>query len=439
MTKALFISAKLKSLGETFTEAIFAQELEEGGWNTRFLAFEYAARFLDRRGTQVTLLGNQKAQNYAILRHSIQTFKPDVVFIADMYLMQSEDTAAVWSNEWLFELCDAPIITFDHIKFHPDAHTLLVSFNRIIEGPGSVPYEYHIESLPAGVGAVIRPCPANDPDDLQSDRVFKYRARYCEPRERASARITRDKMGIASNEKLIFIPISSWAMQATQELGIPYYAIYPRLLGEYFGRSKSRIRIVYVCSELSTHQRCENRITHQFINGLSFSQMQDILQASDLVLSDNVVSSSLCRAVMSCIPAGAFMSSVDTIYESNRAHYISSFSLTPFVKEALDTMEREAPNSIYPFLLYPLGWMDALQPLLRENIYSATFQQIELFDQICATECLENLLFDDATRRGILDRQEYYADRVDRLPSACVLTEKMLHSIDSGRKDPWIA
>src|SRR6266536_5608979 len=113
-SNALFVTARYRSLGETYTLARFAGGLRAAGWRVDFLAFEFAAAFLREQQMPVTLLGDDRRENRVVFDRLVAERPPQVVFTTDYFLLCFKETADVWSNRWLFDL-GCPVASFDHL------------------------------------------------------------------------------------------------------------------------------------------------------------------------------------------------------------------------------------------------------------------------------------------------------------------------------------
>lgn len=440
----LFITARQQSLGETYTATRFAAKLRSQGWSPHFLAFPFGAGFLRNEGFPVSLLGDDRKRNKDSFFDAVRVLSPELIFISDYYLFTSKDVTPAWSNEWLFD-AGSPVATFDHLKFHPNRRSIFLAFLRrfgieprresgnsetdLAETgpvrPGKSVF-FHIDPLPAGIAGLVRPCPPHDPA-VEADRLIaKFNPFDDGEARRSSVARIREQLGFSKGEKIVCVPVGSWAARAAKDLGIPYYDRFPTLLAHHFRGLRSKIRILLLSGEFKKSSQQYGNVEVHLCSGLPFDAAQDLLCASDLVLCDNVTSSSLSRAVMQRIPAAALINSVDVNREDDTPTFSSPFPLSPFIQELLRSIETTAPHSVFPFHSFPLGWAEELRPLFDRNPYRDTFEWLEVFDDAVSSAALEALLLDREVRRSLQLRQAAYATCVNKLPEPWSITQRII-------------
>jgi hypothetical protein len=453
--QAVFVTARHSSSGETFTASRFAADLAADGWAIDFLAFPYAARYLQQQGWSLTLLGESREENHRTLQHLMAERSPQLIITSDLYLLESADVARLWSNRWLFTF-GCPVVTFDHLAFHPQSWSFKLLFLRRFKlrttagdqfGEGE-PFDPHgrfpkgeapvsdiceVDELPIEVAGVVRPCPIHDPGPDSDLRIKKYCA--IKANGGNSPGQARDRLGLDPDERLILVPVGSWALQLAIDLSIPYYDYYPRLLARYLRRCPVKVRIVMLCSELKPSRESHGRVTIQSVPGLPFDQTTSLIAASDLLLCDNITSATIGRAVMIGGPAAVATSKVEAHHEAGSIRFTAPFSLSNHVAHILDEMERRAPGSVFPFSVYPLGWTDATRRLLAGNPYTTTFTQLELFDEKQMMTGLEQLLLDQEVRQQLMQRQTEYREAALGLPVAAEIASQILAAKQSSQ--PW--
>ncbi|HEY3382556.1 MAG TPA: DUF6365 family protein [Vicinamibacterales bacterium] len=433
---ALFVTARQKSLGETYTAARFAADLTANGWNVRFAAFPFAADFLRQGGWKVAPLSDDRTANQRALNLAAREISPSLIITSDYYLNESADVAHVWSNNWLFDL-SCPVATFDHLMLHPRLRRITIECLRRFEAPkagdpgapkGPRPRTKicEIQPLPDRIAAIVRPCPLHDPRIDPDDRIFKFNLSggAGSPGERTDQ--VRCRLGLPVHERLVLVPVGSWAIQLCTTLGIPYMRYYPRLLARYFSACLVPVRLVFVSGELEDRVETSGQVTLQYRSGLPVSVVDDLVRTSDLVIADNVTSATVTRAVIAGVPAAAFVNSVSARPAADGVAFDSPFPLSAHVEGLVRSIEREAPGSIFPSAVFPLGWLEELRPLFDGNRYARTFERLELFDEGATTCALQRLLCDESVRRELREHQAAYCAELTRLPGAAAISERIL-------------
>jgi hypothetical protein len=137
-----------------------------------------------------------------------------------------------------------------------------------------------------------------------------------------------------------------------------------------------------------------------------------LIQASDLMLTDNAVSASMAKAVCFLTPC---------------ALLCNSYSLPELLgqedwpgRQIMLALENERPGAVFPFDVFPI-WsrqdVDA-RGCCDADGYGQTFVRAELFGGKATRAALKNLLLDPSTRSALAARQAEYLRRLDQLPGA---------------------
>jgi hypothetical protein len=411
----LFVTNQVKSLGESYTAFQMARDLEQWGWSTTFLAFEFAASFLREAGLQVFELRDDRAHNQAALRSAARC-KPRMMVTADYYLFRSSNAARYWDFHWLDGL-DCPVASLDHLGFHPEACAVEIGYARVVSAHAGTPRQLLIEALPSFVDTVLRPCPLHSPALSASEktRVFRWPTGDAPSPETVDG--VRAQLGLGEDEKLVVLSVGSWALQAATELRIPYREVVVQLAARALSHLGIPVRLVFLCGEEQERIESAGQLTVQYLGRVPFDLAQSLLLAADLVLSDNVTSSMVSRAVLREVPAAVLVNSVDASTTADGTLAIKApFAISDAAYEGIRRMETEAPGSVFPSWVYPMGWQGALEPLFRENPYRATTDWLDLFDEAGTREGLGRLLCDSDYRTLMRGRQRAYADVVRKVP-----------------------
>jgi hypothetical protein len=101
---------------------------------------------------------------------------------------------------------------------------------------------------------------------------------------------------------------------------------------------------------------------------LGLSDFDNLLGATDLYITDNLVSAAMARAARMGVPCLAM-----TNMEGHKSS--DSFSAAWHARMAIDT-----PGYDFQFLINPFGWADELSHLTRDNPYLEAVPRAEIFD-----------------------------------------------------------
>lgn len=435
-SSALFVTSFHQSLGETFTLARFAADLRAEGWRTEFLGSEFAAAFVREQGHTVSLLTRDRESNRTLLQSAVRRLEPALIVTADFFLFEATDARQMWRTAWLTE-SGVPILTFDHLKFHPEPRAITLGFKSRFDRDetlvgnfagvpaGAVPRDtVRVPALPEGV-TLVRPCPVHDPRPRSDPRIRCYDISRSEGGGTPPAD-ARKRLGIAEEEKVVVVPVGSWAIDLARHVRLPYPDLLARMLLRCFARAAGRVRILLVGKGLQPSKETRGPVTLELVPGLSFDDLRDLLASADLVLGDNATSATLGRAVMRGAPTAILVSSLTVRRNGDGLLLDAPFVVSDFARELIVATERSAPGSVFPFAVYPLGWRDEMRPLFDGNPYSDAVEWLELFDENGSSERLSNLLFDGTTRERIFERQRTYRHLVERLPGAVEMVSGVL-------------
>lgn len=435
--RALFVTSFHQSLGETFSLARLAADLRAEAWRVELLASEFAAGFLRREGHAVTLLAGRRDENQRLLAATLDRLDPAFVVTADFFLFEATDARSLWSARWLLET-GLPVVSFDHLKFHPGPRTITLGFKGRFESDpalaqafpevpaGAVPRAtVRISALPTDVAALIRPCPVHDPRPQADARV------WCYDISRGEARGTRDgsirrRLGIAEGEKVVVVPVGSWALDLARHVKLPYPDLLASALLRYLERAPGRLRVLLVGKGLRAGKELSGRVTLELVPGLPFDDLRDLLAAADLVLGDNATSATLGRAVMAGVPAAVLVSSLSVRRQGRRLALDAPFPVSRFARGLIRATERSAPGAVFPFAVYPLGWRDEVQPLFDGNPYRDAVEWLETFDEKDSSARLLSLVFEPSARASLIARQLAYRSLVEALPGAGQMVREIL-------------
>jgi hypothetical protein len=451
--RALFVTSLRPSLGETYSAVRFASGLRGCGWQVEFLASEFAAAFLGPEALPSTVLGASARRNRALLLERAMASNPGLVVTADWFLFaagsgdsrpapmgEGPPPSPAFDPNWLLDL-DCPVATLDHMGFHPGRRTLRTGFcerlsltrppPRGAEGPPRL--ETTIPELPDAVAAVIRPCPLHSARPPREGRCVKFpviggRARTDDEHCRA-----RESLGLSPHEQLVVAPLGTWSGELCRELGIPYGRLFPSLILDYLAATGSRVRVVFVGAAGGDWPERRGRVVVERLASASLQRTQVLLSAADLVIADNATSSFLGRAVASGVPAAVATSSLSIERGVAGIGFRAPFPISEAVGRLLREIDAEARGSVFPYLVYPLGWREELAPLFQDNAYADSLWWLELFDEQRTTELLEQLLHDEAVRGALLERAAAYLRDLETLPGPCEIAESIEGRTGSAR------
>jgi hypothetical protein len=414
----LFVTPNPSGSGEAITALHIGAELSSAGHEVQFLADPFTSRFLAGSFEgQVEELSDDPGQTSATWHRVLDTFRPRVIVFADHWLLCLSRRARVLLDDhnWkALRVRPVELVTLDHLGMAQGTHTL--SF-----GPPHLDlYRGDFSGAPPEM-KVLLPCPFQWPAPPASIRGVPFRswkvppALTAECRERIRGQYVR-----AEGERLVFHSVSPWAIEFCTRHQLPSYRYATRLFETYLDESVRPLVFVSVNggSLLTPAEGAGFRVVN--LRQLDPAEYDAILMASDLMITDNRISSSLAKAVCGLVPSVALR---------------NSYTLAAIVERAGDAvrslvldMERERMGSVFPFEVFPI-WsredMDAFG-LFVDNPILECFATLEAYGGEETRNALGALLRDPASRQRLRTRQQRYVDRVGRLPTG---GEALLSSI----------
>lgn len=410
------------SIGELHNATLLARNMENAGVKTRFLASEERLSYIRACGLDAYGMRRQTRQTAVISEH-VNTFRPHAIILADYHNLDLEPP--------LIELdtlsnVRVPVATIDSLAFAPEAKRLENAFftddlpgNRMLRGTT-------LREVPDFM-KIIRTCPLNGPVDIGS-RIKAVRL-YDRPIEIDSRvrQSVRSRFGcVADGHKLVVFAKAAWAhlpvkmrlmKKAQSSTGIPYfYEDFLRdSLSTYLSDCCEKVVVVGVSPEKCFHTGTLGQLDFVNLPFLDFVRYQELLMSSDLFVSDNITSASLAKAMFGHVPGIAL---INSSVSSANLHTIVSNELSAIVHRWHDYI-----GAIYPFYVYPNGWISELETLMSGNPYFDVLNKVEMFDHEKAQSAFSQLLYDESAIQRNREQQAAYMDTVFRIRGANELAE----------------
>lgn len=408
--RILFVTPNSKGSGEAITALHIAEELTAGGESVRFLSSEFTARFLGESfADRVVSLTEEAGQNRSAWDGLVRDFEPDAVVFADYPLLFSspwgrELAASDWAAE--LERLDVPLFTLDHLGMAQGPMTLHFG------PPHLSPFTQHFPGLPRSM-RVLLPSPLQEPSRVEGRVGAAFRCWQVplgigeERRRRVRRRYLDD-----DHDRLVFHSVPSWALEFARAHGLPHYQALSQLFEEYLASSERPVTLVSVNdgSLLPPSSRPGLRIANR--SSLSKPEYEELLFASDLMITDNRVSVSLGKAACALVPCVALRNSFRLIELHERAE--------GRLRQILLDMEATRLGSVFPFEVFPIWTLADVETMgvFRQNSLASAHRVLELFGGEETGAAIRALLFDDDASESLRSQQRRYVETVRRLPSA---------------------
>ena len=406
--KILCVAPNPSGSGEAITAAAIACALEHEAHEVTAFAHPFAARFFGSVG-RVETFADTPEDTGRRWRAILRELRPALVLFADYPLLPfTHHGRALVTDEARRALEDtqAVLVTLDHLGLAQGP--LTISFGP----PHLEPFPEHIAALPDAM-RILLPCPVQSP--LASTRRRGERCRYAPqigPLASATRQAVRARFLRSSDERLVLHATPGWALAFCRRHALPYPRHLGQLLVQLLGGLAGPITVVCVNAgdELPAVSTAPNlRIVS--IPPMPASTYDDLLLASDLVLTDNRISVGLGKGACGGVAGVALRNSFTLAEIAERGGASARFAM------ALDA---ERAGSVFPFEVFPI-WsradVDAMG-LFDANPLTACVITTEMFGGDETRSVLSGVLFDAITQEPLRQAQAAYAASIRQLPAA---------------------
>lgn len=416
--RILFVTPNSSGTGEAVSALHMGIQLGRSNHDVRYFADPFTSQVLRSSfAGAIDELSDDPGETRARWHGLLRSYKPEVVVFADYPLLfLSRRGRALVEGEAAQTLAslDAHLVTLDHLGMA----------QRPMMLPAGPP---HLEPLPQFLPAVpqrmkiLLPCPLHSPAPVPGRNGVPFR--YWDPpfgltpqrREEVRRQFLND-----NDEWLIFHSVPTWAQEFCRRHRLPNYSKLTRVLEVLFHELPRPSTIVSVNggSLLTPSAAPGLRVVN--LGRLSQNEYDELLFASDLMITDNRISASLGKAVCGLVPCAALRNSyrLPELLERSDAH----------VRALLLEMERARLGSIFPFEVFPI-WsredLDALR-VFDANPLAECMIQLEIYGGAEARSTMQELLTSRSRRQVLRNRQSAYVSLLLGLPDPGEALESML-------------
>jgi hypothetical protein len=439
--RALFLALMTRGFGEVTTAIELAENVNENGGEVCFLASPHAAGIVRSRFQRhVSVLSDNLSVNQKIWRQTVRDFNPNIIVFSETY-----DMIFPASQNW-----HCPLIDFKWLQEIEEADALLVwmdclgfSFGLAHDAFARIPNPPRfLRSLLERL-RVILPCPLHDPGGLQGRRGIPYRSTGL-PLKLARderARVRSEYLGAAHQDEgiLVLHTTGSWLRRLAERLRLPLYHYLSNLLAIYLADVPRPVTMVDIDDRLPPEARSRANFRVVNLKPMALEAYDRLLLSSDLVLSENLWSNSLPKALGNA-PAMVLLNSYTQEELWEREDEASP------VGRLLREMDRRRPGGIYPHYCYPLpvGQPDEarrgnptfatlMEEITRAGLVSEVFLKAELYDGEQTRELFRRVLCDPSERLRVRERQMEYVARQSRLPDGVTVLQGLLSGENAER------
>ena len=299
----------------------------------------------------------------------VEARRPAHVIIADHHLFRLERTGILIKD---FEPIFDSLSSFDSLGLAPSKVELGFALSRL-DGAERIarwlPSTLEIDSLPGSIRP-IRPVPVANGPFLESFALYPT-----VPVPQTPGFLVREEFGVPPDALLVVFARSKWAKHI-------YFLLSMLSRNRGIGASPSDAMVAWIHEAFSRLNRpvvvfgletsralpFGSQVTLRSLPLLGMQAFDDLLGASDLYLTDNLVSAAMARAARLGTPCLAM-----TNLRGQKS--ADSFSTAWHSRMAVET-----PGYDFPFIVNPFGWVDELSHLTQDNPYLESVPRVEIFD-----------------------------------------------------------
>jgi hypothetical protein len=365
--RILFVAPHPCSTGEAATAVACTERLRAVGHDVSFLASPFVA---DRLPASIAVerFTDNIDTNTALWHLTVAAVRPTIVWFADYEMNFFRNTAlgtignAAWTT--CLDALDARLITFDHFG--------LTTFNsRVAYGRWPRATYEAIPPLPARMERLL-PCPINAPSRANAFQ-------YWTPCAATDDDVVELREQLAPEGFLVAYFVPAWAERLARAAELPDYDLLSAWLQTAFASIGEPVTVVAITESPVLSPSTTPGVTLMNICAPNYVFCERLLRATDLVLSDNAISSMVGKAV--CVGVPSLLTRLDEYW------------------------------------VYPLWDDDTIDQfgVFHENPYGAALSVANV-GTVDGAELVQSLLRDVATIEEQRQRQESYAADVAQLP-----------------------
>jgi len=296
--KVLFIITIKDSFGERTHALSLIKQLKQLSKQNNFNSVVFVGNvdlktFFQKQGIKTFFY--DKYENFTA---SIINEKPNLIVCCEYYHFVEEFRQFLLAQKIPIATIDGTSIG-DEINSNPFKINSLYNKNNIL--PSSI--------------IKLRPCPINDP--LSNTENIKYWNLFPKTTKNIlNTEFIKEYYKICENEKIIFMAISGWELSSTKFWGIDPNNFYNTLFNTLFSMFQTqKYKITFFIISPFKQQIIKNKnLTVHFLNILEYDFYQKLLLSSDLVLSTNIIQTSMSQALMAKINTLALINTKENLF-----------------------------------------------------------------------------------------------------------------------------
>ncbi len=422
--RILFVTPSEVSSGEAITALHIAEMTQARGGQVHFFASPFTAQFIRPSLPEcVTCLEPDIDQNRNQWLDLITHVRPEVILFADYPLLFfGKDQPSLADDRWVkgLDSLDIPLVTLDHLGYAQKPFSLFF-------GPPHLSFQaVTVPAIPESMH-ILLPCPSQEPGPVPGRRgeVFRY---WETPIELTQCKEIRQRYLSGPNDLLIFHSIPTWAQKYTRLFGLPYYDFLAKLLEYYFQEFPRPVTFISVNDGSFLAPIDKPNLHIKNLSSISKTEYEILLLSSDLMVTENMVSNSLGKAICGRVPCVVLRNSyrlLELLDQADRQ-----------LRDILLEMEAKRLGAIFPYEVFPIWGSRELDQLglFKSNRLVDGFVCLEAFGGEETRKKLYRLLLDPVERAELRRGQQAYINQLARLPNAIEALEGVIGKSHRLRK-----
>lgn len=389
--RALFLAPTTKGFGETILGIRLAADLRRNGHDVRFLVHSSGSQLVGESGFRCRSIAPHALPLFDFLvSDEIRQWRPDALILSDLFTVSLAMARAKTSLASL-KRHDIPIVAIDTWS--------QVETGKTIDIFGKP--RWQMPSWPRNFGLRVTPVPFANPlnagaayySSLPTDIEFAKKIR----------RHVRRTLGVTDSSKLVLLCTAEWQhANYPSAAATRLQAAVPRVLGSCIDRLGPAVHLVHVGPVAWSPSPCEKYL---WLPPTPPDRFNVLLSAADLVLTLNVSSTTIGRAIAARVPVASLVNSLT----ARTPKGLPCAGLEGTVAEATPT---------FAFDLWPLGYHDFLRPVWKGNPLCEVLPRLEVFSIDETLASLDSMLFSRETRSAAINAEAAYARSVRSLRPA---------------------
>ncbi len=420
--KVLFVLPVLESTGEATTVLNMTRQLVAAGDAVAFLAVRPAFDLLTsaQPESESYLLADDASANRAQWERAIAG-RPDVVVFADFQSQWMSAGVAAVENpvDWLNSVrsLDCLLVTLDHCGMAQRA--VAIDFGPYHLGSRIE----HFPPLPLNL-KVLLPCPMHEPGPVPGRIGVPFQYMDVSSPSTEMRRQARAVWSVGHDRLLIVHPVTRAASMFAHAFGISYYRFLPRLLAHHLGPLTPRVTLVSINAGALLPPGSDTGLEVMNVEGLPPQEFDTLLASADLLLTENLISVTLGRAIHAQVPA--------VVVRGEEPGSGGGQGRSATFSHLLRDMSDACPGGVTPFTTFPVDVPAAVAAtgLFDHNSIRDAFAEINLFEEESGIR-LRELITTSESRALLGSNQSAYSRRIEMLPNA----PEILHQLIAGRSD----